>query len=195
MKIHRIFNHPNGARGTKNHLKEMNSILTNKKGGEKLLSIWWFVILIIIGVGIVAGVYIFYYAEVNVQKMESGILAGRVGDCLISGGNLKENLVGGEIFNVCDINGDKIEKSGKYFLWIRVISEDNCSVKELEKCNLVIEKKFGNPDFVTQCKFKESGNKAKHFADCSELKIPVGHKDKEEILFVFAGVNQEGTRI
>ena len=173
----------------------MSRILKNRKGGEKLLSIWWFVILIIIGVGIVAGVYIFYYANVNVQKMESGILAGRVLECLISGGNLKENLVGEELFKACDINGDKIDKSGKYFLRIRVISEDNCNVKELEKCNLVIpEKKFGNPGFVTECKFKEDGNTAKHFADCSELKIPVVHNGKEEILWIFAGVNQEGTQ-
>jgi len=73
----------------------------NKVGGEKYLSIWWFLILAIIAGGIVMGVLAFYNAEVNVKESESYILYERVIDCFMDQGFLGEKVLE-ENFNAGD---------------------------------------------------------------------------------------------
>ena len=57
-------------------IKKRRGMLNNKKA-EKYLSIWWFFVLAMIAMGIVAGVLIFYGADVNVKGLEAEILSGR----------------------------------------------------------------------------------------------------------------------
>ena len=42
----------------------------NKKGGEKLLSIWWFFVLMLIGGGIFIGVLIYYSVDININEIK-----------------------------------------------------------------------------------------------------------------------------
>ena len=41
----------------------------NKKGSEKLFSIWWILMIIFVGVIITAGVIIYHGAEINLKKI------------------------------------------------------------------------------------------------------------------------------
>jgi len=61
----------------------------NKKAGEKVLSIYLFIIYIIVSIGIVSGVLTFY-GPLDVRGVESGILTDKVIDCLVEQGELKE---------------------------------------------------------------------------------------------------------
>jgi len=77
----------------------------NKRGGEKLLSIWWFLVLGLVGMGIVLGVILFFSADINVKKIESEILTERILNCVIDQGSLIdfENL---DFYETCGINKD-----------------------------------------------------------------------------------------
>lgn len=64
----------------------------NKKG-DKLLSAYWFVILVIVAVGIVLMVNSFYGNKYDVRKQESNSLSQKVADCLYFGGELNPLLL------------------------------------------------------------------------------------------------------
>jgi len=62
----------------------------NKKG-EKYLSVYWFVILAIVAVGIVAMVFVFYGKPYDVREVEAGMIINKVVDCLSAeNGRLKQ---------------------------------------------------------------------------------------------------------
>ncbi len=50
------------------------------RGSEKLLSIWWFLVLVFVGVCIVVGVFFFYQGE-DVREMHAALLAERLASC------------------------------------------------------------------------------------------------------------------
>jgi len=85
--------------------------MKNKKGTDKILSIYWFAILFIVAAGIVYLVYIFYGAPYDIRGLEASFLTNKIADCISQGGLLRE-----EVF-----------KGGKFLL-----NENNF----LEKCNL-----------------------------------------------------------
>jgi len=69
-------------------------LLSDKKAGERVLSIYLFIIYIIVGIGIVSGVIIFYGSGLDVRELEAGILTDSVIDCLVDEGELD-----GEVLN------------------------------------------------------------------------------------------------
>ena len=66
----------------------------NKKG-DKLLSVYWFLILVIVATGIVLMVNVFYGNPYDVREIESALLANKVADCIYYGGEVNR-----EIFSV-----------------------------------------------------------------------------------------------
>lgn len=93
--------------------------MKNKKGTEKILSIYWFAILIIIAGSVVAMVSLFYGAPYDVRNAEANIMINQVSDCLSDNGKLNQELFDGD----------------KNF-------NDNFNLKE--ECNLVFETEFNN---------------------------------------------------
>jgi hypothetical protein len=71
----------------------------NKRGTDKILSIYWFVVLTIIAGGVFAMVYVFYGSPYDVRGIESGILAERVADCISRNGVMDSSLFSGKDFN------------------------------------------------------------------------------------------------
>ena len=59
------------------------NLIRNKKGGEKLLSIWWFIVLTLVTAGLVLAVLIFYSAEYDVRLKEADSLHDKIYDCLV----------------------------------------------------------------------------------------------------------------
>ena len=66
----------------------MINLKINRKGDERVLSMYWFILFIIVAVAIVSAVLIFYSYLLDVRSTEAGILSDRVVDCLSDGGNL-----------------------------------------------------------------------------------------------------------
>jgi hypothetical protein len=129
----------------------------NKKGAEKILSVYWFVILIIIAGGIFGMVYVFYGYPYDFRDIEARTITTQVADCVSQGGQLKINMSNFDILRDCnlnfedsnyneiqyynqvsffDINGNKIsESSAGNMNLISSCEIENENYKKLAKCN------------------------------------------------------------
>lgn len=163
--------------------------MRNKKG-EEILFFWLVFIWIVIGVGIVGGVYVFYSAEINTKSLESDILNSRIIDCVVKSGESDSSLIGEEIFNLCVLD-EKIKNSGAYYLEIKTYSFETCNIKEFEKCKLIKEAFFGNKKIKEECEMT-SDARAESYPACSWKIIPVNEGKKEILLYVYSGSNYDG---
>ncbi|MBU2612636.1 MAG: hypothetical protein KKB62_02860 [Nanoarchaeota archaeon] len=66
--------------------------LQNKRG-DKILSVYWFAILVIVAVGVVLMVNTFYGKGYDVREVEARILAEKVADCVYFGGESNSLLL------------------------------------------------------------------------------------------------------
>jgi len=66
----------------------------NRKGDERVLSLYWFVIFIIIAAAVTGGTYLFFSHPIDVREVEVSMLADRVIDCFVERGRLNEELLG-----------------------------------------------------------------------------------------------------
>jgi hypothetical protein len=158
--------------------------MKTKKADSKLLSIWWFAILTLIGVAVVISTLIFFSNKIDVRLYESDILTNRIVQCLIQNGQIDETFLNDNfnIFQKCEINQSIIEGSGNYFIKINLNSENNL-LKELKYGNFALEK---------DCSIGLAMLEAKNFPRCIERKVPSFNSKNELItLRVLAGSNNE----
>ena len=96
----------------------------SKKGGEKLLSVWWFFILIIVGVGIVAGVIIHFGAEVNVKGLEAHILSDKIMNCIGEGNFLKGEVLQKDfdILKECGLGPEVFGLGSVFYINLTIVS-------------------------------------------------------------------------
>lgn len=65
----------------------------NKKGADKIISVYWFVILFIVAAAIVYMTISFYGKPYDVRELEADALTNRVADCISEAGYLKEEAL------------------------------------------------------------------------------------------------------
>lgn len=68
-------------------------IRENKKGADKIISVYWFVILFIVAAAIVYMVSSFYGKPYEVRQIEAGLLADKAAECVSYAGYLKEGIL------------------------------------------------------------------------------------------------------
>lgn len=152
-------------------LKTMKRI--NKKGSEKLLSIWWFFVLAVIGVGIVSSVFVFTSGKINVKNVEADILSERLALCVQENPSIASL---DNIFDLCGLKKDVFGSGSKFYFRISFY-DDNKIIKEI---------KAGDSSYENDCKAL-SKTSAKYYPECSE-KIIIFNGGKAVIL---AASNQE----
>lgn len=90
--------------------------MINKRGGERLLSLYWFLIFIIIAIGVVSGVFIFNKAQVDIRNAEGNILADKIVNCFVKNGEVNKDLLdkttGETISSTCGLVLE--DKTGRY---------------------------------------------------------------------------------
>jgi len=64
----------------------------DKRGTDKLISVYWFVILFLVAAGIVYMVIVFYGAPYDVRESEANIMINQIADCFAAGGKLKNSV-------------------------------------------------------------------------------------------------------
>ena len=176
-------------------------IFKGKKAGEKVLSIWWFFILALIGVTTVAAVVMYYSAEVDVKEIEAGILAGKVADCIVQQGYLNNEFIKAginfDIFKNCNINENVIKSNNNFYIGISAYDFDSCKdnicASEIKKLSF----SAGADTIPEDCKIKEEVKKAEYFPRCNEkLLVVLNRYDKtipeKIVLRILAGSNQRG---
>jgi len=132
----------------------------NKRGAEKILAVYWFVVLIIVAGGIFAMVYVFYHGSYDVRDIEANIMINKIADCLSEGGYLREEVfnVTNETFllnksnflEVCHLNFNVEEKWDKeqYYVEINIY-------KFGEVNKLIFEISEGNKNWKGFCELQD----------------------------------------
>lgn len=123
----------------------------NKKAGERILSIYLFIIYIIVGVGIVSGVIVFKGSDLDVREVEAGILTDKVIDCLVEQGKLRtdfdENF---DLIEECNFNfkdnTEKYQGEVRYGVKVETFDFDSGVLKD--------EIKAGKIDFLQYCELE-----------------------------------------
>jgi len=125
--------------------------MVNKKGEEKIVSVYWFIILLLVATGIIIMVNIFYNSPYDVRLIEAEILSENVANCISEGGKINDNLLFGGIFKEefrdhfedhcsLDFNAKNEFEELQYYLEINFSDKKNSR-------NSLFEIKKGNPNF------------------------------------------------
>ena len=77
--------------------------------GEKILSVYWFFILIIVAGGIVLIVSIFYGKPLDVREVEANILINNIADCLVNENGFLREVTNEDFLKVCHLKIDEEE--------------------------------------------------------------------------------------
>jgi len=136
-------------------------MLNNKHG--KLLSIWWILVLAIVGTGISVGVLIFHSAGVDLRELEADALYEKINDCIVNQGILINGLIKEDfdIFEECELSKEAFGEDSSFYF----------NVKVFEGENLLKEIKGGDFSFQKDCEIQgenEEGKKvdAEYYPKC-----------------------------
>ena len=145
----------------------------NNRGTDKLLSVYWFVILIIVAGGISAMVYNFYSYPYDVRDVESKVLSDKLANCISQGGILNANLFDDKegnfkakldenILSMCNLNfapeGSFNNEEQFYF---------EINFYEVVNKNNVLNITHGNPAWKADCEISKSKD-YKNLVKCSD---------------------------
>lgn len=146
----------------KNKIKRIN-----KRGAEKILSIYWFAILIIIAGAVVAMVSLFYGTPYDVREAEANIIVNKIANCLSENGKLSDRLFNeaknlNEDFNLkekCNfiLETESKSETGEYFLQTEFYNLNNEKVFSISE---------GNSNLYADCKIQDE--KYKKISKCVE---------------------------
>lgn len=165
----------------------------NRTGGEKLLSIWWFMVLAMVGVAIVIGVAVFYSAEVDTRTLEAAVLYERIADCVNENGFADYGFFSGtkDIYRECDLKRSMFEGESELFFEVVLIdSKDQMVGKSLSG---------GAASFKRDCEIEQGGVTAKQFPKCVNGVEPIEYRIDGQTysgkLGIYAGSNQHGIKV
>jgi len=116
--------------------------MKNKKGTEKILSVYWFIILFITAAAIVYMVAIFYGEPYDVRQIEANILINRIVDCLSDGENLREDALNqsfrDNFLENCNLNfnSEEMWEQEQYYIEIKDLNITGGNVNLKDYCGL-----------------------------------------------------------
>ncbi len=141
----------------------------NNKRGDKILSIYWFAVLIIVAGGIFGMVYVYYGTPYDVREVEANVLIDRIADCLSYAGKINTNFVSNsqaiqktrtEFLSECHLTFEDSEwEDQQYYTEINIYSLGNMNEP-------VLAINVGDNKWLSSCELQEKGNKDR-LAQCS----------------------------
>lgn len=128
------------------------------KRGDKVISVYWFAILIIVAGGIFAMVYLFYGTPYDIREVESNLLINNIADCVSYAGQINANFIsngeffqktGEDIFNECHLAFDSSEwDEEQYYTEVNFYKLEDLN-------NPVLNFNAGNNKWISSCDTKD----------------------------------------
>ena len=139
------------------------NLIKNKKG-DKIISVYWFAILVIVAAGIFGMVYIFYGTPYDVREIEANILTNQIADCVSYAGRINANLIldgqansmtGENFLKMCPLNfkSDEWEEE-QYYLEVKFYNLSGLD-------NPVLNVQAGNNNWLADCVIQEKQKQEK----------------------------------
>ncbi|MGY4884680.1 MAG: hypothetical protein ACP5NZ_03845 [Nanobdellota archaeon] len=149
----------------------------NKKGTDKILAIYWFVVLTFVAGGVFAMVYVYYGNPYDVRGIESEILAQKIADCISRQGKIDSNFFNDKGFNSeigntfnskCNFNfnvEEGYDEPLQYFYKVEFYTPNNLATPSFSFSN-------GNSNWEGECFIKKENNKEyTRLAKCTEKRF------------------------
>ncbi|MEN7982681.1 MAG: hypothetical protein ABFQ65_04510 [Nanoarchaeota archaeon] len=156
--------------------------------GEKLISVYWFTILILVAGGIVAMVYVFYGAQYDVRELEGKIINNQIADCVSWKGILNPDIFKKDyqdnFLKNCHLNFNTEDENNwkdnlQYYFEIEIFG-----IEDLVNSKVNFNK--GNLNLISSCEI-ENENYEK-LAKCIEGKFYSTGKNNEQYLIKILSV-------
>jgi len=182
----------------------MSNFFRNKVGADKVISVYWFAVIVIIAGGVIAMASNFYGAPYDVRGVESEILSEKVSDCISFQGKLNEGLFNESskdnftedfqknFFEICGLNFDVGGRSGEYFTQVVFYDLSEAEVFEMEK---------GNINLFPSCFIEASSDEDyETFPKCNEKRfysVSPFDSEKQYLVRVISGVrkNEDNVKV
>lgn len=173
--------------------------MISKKGSDKVVSVYWFVILAITAGGIFAMVYSFYGAPYDVREIEVSVLNNKIADCVSREGKLNSNLILNNNFsddfeeNVLE-NCDLIFDTEKEFDWEierqYFFEVEFYSLENLDSSLFLISE--GNLNFKQDCFIEnKKGEDYEKLVKCEEKRFySLDENDNQYLIKILSGVRK-----
>lgn len=152
------------------------------KKGDKLISVYWFAILILVAGGVSAMVYVFYSSPYDVREMEGDIVINKVADCISEGGILREGVLedgfADNFLGECNLNLEVEDEKGwgevmQYYVGVEIYG-----IGDLVNPKINFDE--GNLNLLSSCEIESE--EYERLAKCVEGRFYVLGKDKEQYL-------------
>ena len=145
----------------------------NKKAGEKIFSLWWFICLALVGLAVTITTFNYFSSPIDVRSKEVAILQEKILDCIIKNGYLKKEVLSlseENFFDFCSLNKEsfKEEKNAKLFFHLKIKNETGEEIKKF---------RLGEFSYEGECLIKQKG---KYFPVCSETSFLVNFFNEKE---------------
>jgi hypothetical protein len=176
-------------------MKKENQIM-NKKGTDKILSIYWFLVITLVAGGVFAMVYSFYGPPYDVRDIESEIFAQKIADCISKRGVIEPDFfierrfnteIGNTFTERCNFNFNVEEGYGEreeiqYFYKVEFYSPRDL-------INPVFSFYDGNSNWESECAIKKENNKDyQRLAKCNERRFYAINEKGEQYLIKILSV-------
>ena len=169
----------------------------DKKGTDKILSIYWFAILIIVAGGIFVIIHMFYNYPYDVREIESNLLINKVADCLSTQGEISnlQILDSNGVFllnkdnflEICHLNFNVEDELGwketpQYYLNLEIF-------KVPEATASVLNFSVGNLNYEVDCQVQEDKEYEK-LVTCAERGLYASGQGEQYLIKISSAIRK-----
>jgi len=137
-----------------------NSFFNNKRGGEKYLSVYWFLVLVLVAGGVIGMVTVYYGSPYDIREIEGTVLINKIADCVSYEGRIDKSFISNGIFypaneqdflKACHLNLSSTEWTEQQYYF----QVDFYKLSDLTKSVLNISS--GNKNYISFCALQKQG--------------------------------------
>ena len=158
---------------------------------DKLISVYWFLILFLAAAAVVYMVSNFYSYPIDVREVEANILTEKVADCLAYGGQINPALISEGKFDVqfkegflkeCGLNFDTEFDGEQYYVDVEIYDS-------LESKDAVFFIEEGNLNLATNCEIQKD-KAIEKLATCVNQRFYTVAGDKQYFIDIKSAVRK-----
>lgn len=151
--------------------------------GKQIMIFPFVFLLIIIALGISAGIVIFYGTGYDYRDIDSSILVKKLGDCVLDISDFDK--LRGDFYETCGLSKKSLEENKYFFRVCRELNGADCATSDGD--TKIVESLGSN----FQICFLEGAKENKNYPRCSYMTV----KLNEETYSIIAGSNQQIRRV
>jgi hypothetical protein len=167
------------------------TLLPKNRRGDKILSAYWFAVLLIVAAGIFAMVYVYYGVPYDVRNVEGHLLINAVADCISYSGRISSGIVSSGKFiqnanflNQCHLIFNSSEwKDEQYYTEVNFYK-----IEDINTPLLTIKK--GNNNWISQCEIQKTEKKETLVQCSNEIFYSLDDKNNQYLIKILGVVRK-----